>query len=56
MEGVQSDAVSALVNLGYTRSHAAKAVTKAARALGGAQDFEKVIKQALRALSEQAKG
>lgn len=56
MEGVQSDVVSALVNLGYTQSHAAKAVTKAARAFGGAQDFEKLIKQALRVLSEQTKG
>ncbi len=56
LEGVQSDAVSALVNLGYPRSLAAKAVTKAARILGGTKDFEKVIKQALRVLSEQAKG
>ncbi|MFQ5881244.1 MAG: Holliday junction branch migration protein RuvA [Candidatus Methylomirabilales bacterium] len=56
MEGVLQDVASALQNLGYTRSTAAKAVTSAARALDGNQDFEKLIKQALRLLAEQAKG
>lgn len=56
MAGVEGDVASALANLGYPRSQAAKAAKHAVRALGGVQDFEKVIRQALRLLSEQAKG
>ncbi len=44
--------VSALVNLGCNRKEAARAAEEARRDLGGAADFEKLIKSALRALGE----
>lgn len=55
-EGVLQDVVSALLNLGYSRAQASKAASGAIRAVDGDQDFEAVIKQALRLLAEQAKG
>jgi Holliday junction DNA helicase RuvA len=53
---VLQDVVSALLNLGYNRSAAAKAAAKALRTVDGDQDFETVIRQALRLLAEHAKG
>jgi Holliday junction resolvasome RuvABC DNA-binding subunit len=47
------DVVSALVNLGCNRKEAIKAAEAARQDLGPAADFEKLIKVALRALSEQ---
>jgi holliday junction DNA helicase RuvA len=55
-EGILQDVVSALLNLGYSRGAASKAAAGAVRALDGDQDFEAVIKQALRLLAEHAKG
>ena len=55
-EGVLQDVVSALLNLGYSRAAAAKVAASAAQRVDGRQDFEAVIKQALRLLAEQAKG
>jgi Holliday junction DNA helicase RuvA len=55
-EEVLQDVVSALLNLGYNRSAASKAATKALRTVDGDQDFETVIRQALRLLAEHAKG
>jgi Holliday junction DNA helicase RuvA len=46
------DVVSALVNLGCNRKEAIKAAEAARQDLGPAADFEKLIKVALRALSE----
>ena len=53
---VLQDVVSALLNLGYSRSAAAKAAAKALRTVDGDQDFETVIRQALRLLAEHAEG
>ncbi len=47
------DVVSALINLGCIRKEAAKAAAAARKELGPAAEFEKLIKAALRALSEQ---
>jgi len=47
------DVVSALVNLGCNRKEAIRAAEVARQNLGPAADFEKLIKVALRALSEQ---
>ncbi len=55
-EEVLQDVVSALLNLGYNRSAAAKAAAKALRTVDGDQDFETVIRQALRLLAEHAEG
>jgi Holliday junction DNA helicase RuvA len=55
-EGVLQDVISALLNLGYSRSAASKAAGSAVRAVDGDQDFETVIKKALRLLADQAKG
>jgi len=55
-EGVLEDVISALLNLGYRRAQASNAASSALRAVDGDQDFEKVVKQALRLLAEQAKG
>jgi holliday junction DNA helicase RuvA len=55
-EGVLEDVISALLNLGYRRAQASSAASSALRAVDGDQDFEKVVKQALRLLAEQAKG
>jgi Holliday junction DNA helicase RuvA len=55
-EGVLQDVVSALLNLGYSRAAASKVAASAAQRVDGRQDFEAVIKQALRLLAEQAKG
>ncbi|MGH7478439.1 MAG: Holliday junction branch migration protein RuvA [Candidatus Methylomirabilales bacterium] len=55
-EEVLQDVVSALLNLGYNRSAASKAATKALRTVDGDQDFETVIRQALRLLAEHAEG
>jgi Holliday junction DNA helicase RuvA len=46
------DVVSALVNLGCHRKEAAKAAENARKELGPTAEFEKLIKAALRALSE----
>ncbi len=55
-EEVLQDVISALLNLGYSRPVASNAAAKALRTGDGDQDFETVIKQALRLLSEHAKG
>ena len=55
-EEVLQDVVSALLNLGYSRSVASTAAAKALRTEDGDQDFETVIKRALRLLAEHAKG
>jgi len=55
-EEVLQDVISALLNLGYSRPVASNAAAKALRTVDGDQDFETVIKQALRLLSEHAKG
>ncbi|MFQ5801877.1 MAG: Holliday junction branch migration protein RuvA [Candidatus Methylomirabilales bacterium] len=54
-DGVLQDVVSALLNLGYSRAAASKVAASAAQRVDGKQDFEAVIKQALRLLAEQAK-
>jgi len=46
------DVTSALVNLGCNRKEAARAAEAARQELGAAAEFEKLIKTALRALSE----
>ncbi len=46
------DVASALINLGCIRKEAAKAAEAARKELGPAAEFEKLIKAALRALSE----
>jgi Holliday junction DNA helicase RuvA len=46
------DVTSALVNLGCSRKEAARAAEAARQELGSAAEFEKLIKAALRALSE----
>ncbi len=46
------DVVSALVNLGCNRKEAVKAAEKARQTLGPTAEFERLIKAALRALSE----
>jgi Holliday junction DNA helicase RuvA len=51
-DGTLDDVVSALVNLGCNRKEAVKAAEAARRDLGPAAEFEKLIKTALRALSE----
>ena len=53
MDRALDDVVSALVNLGCNRKEAIKAAEAARQNLGPAADFEKLIKVALRALSEQ---
>ncbi len=55
-EGILQDVISALLNLGYSRAQASKAASSALRAVDGDQDFEKVVKEALRLLAAQAKG
>ncbi len=55
-EGVLQDVISALLNLGYSRSAASRAAASAVRTADGDQEFEMVIKQALRVLAEQVKG
>jgi holliday junction DNA helicase RuvA len=55
-DGVLQDVISALLNLGYSRAQASRAASSAVRAVDGDQDFEKVVKQALRLLAEQVKG
>lgn len=51
ISGPRSDAISALVNLGYAQSDAARAVAAAARD-GGDKDESALIKGALKALSQ----
>ncbi len=46
------DVVSALLNLGCSRKEASRAAEAAREALGAEADFEKLVKQALKALSE----
>ena len=54
--GVEADVVSALVNLGYEARVAEKAVEEARKESGvGANNFEKLLRAALQALS-QTKG
>ncbi len=48
--GVEGDAVSALVNLGYRRTEAAMAVAGAARAMDGAAELDVLIRAGLREL------
>lgn len=55
-EGVMQDVVSALLNLGYSRSAASRAAASAVGTADGDQDFETLIRQALRVLAEQTKG
>lgn len=55
-EGMLQDVISALLNLGYNRAAASKAASNAIRAVDGDQDFEAVIKQALRLLAEHSRG
>ncbi|MEE8510983.1 MAG: Holliday junction branch migration protein RuvA [candidate division NC10 bacterium] len=55
-EGVLQDVISALLNLGYNRAAASNAAGSAVRGVDGDQDFETVIRQALRLLAEQVKG
>ena len=55
-EGILQDVISALLNLGYSRAQASKAASSALRAVDGDQDFEKVVKEALRLLAAQVKG
>lgn len=50
---ILEDVVSALVNLGCNRKEAIKAAEAARQQLGPAAEFEKLIKAALRGLSEQ---
>ncbi|MEP4379014.1 MAG: Holliday junction branch migration protein RuvA [Alphaproteobacteria bacterium] len=49
---VSSDAVSALVNLGYGRAEAFSAVNRAAQTLGDASDLDQLIPAALKELSQ----
>ena len=51
---VIEDVVSALLNLGCSRKEASKAAEAAREALGSEADFEKLVKQALKHLSERA--
>lgn len=46
------DVISALLNLGCSRKEASAAAEAAQRAIGDGADFEKVVKQALKHLSE----
>ena len=48
--GARGDAVSALINLGYAHSDAARAVASAAKSTG-AEDASALIKAALKELS-----
>ena len=50
-QGQTHDAVSALVNLGYGRSDAFRAVSEAANALGGEARLEELIQHSLKSLS-----
>jgi Holliday junction DNA helicase RuvA len=52
--GARADAVSALVNLGYGSSDAARAVAQAARDLGDAATDSQLIRAALKALAPAA--
>jgi len=49
--GVVSDAVSVLVNLGYGRSAAFKAVSQAVQSIGGGSSVEVLVKAGLKELS-----
>lgn len=49
--GPYSDALSALVNLGYRGAEAGKALTRARQALGDDPPLEQLLKEALRALA-----
>ena len=50
-QGVEAEAISALVNLGYGRAEAHGAVTAAARGLGGDAEVAALIRAGLRGLS-----
>jgi Holliday junction DNA helicase RuvA len=49
---VRTDLLSALVNLGYQRAAAEKAVDAAGRALGPGASFEQILRQALRGMAK----
>ena len=51
MDGVAGDAVSALMNLGYKRNEAEKAVTRACQDNSSDQKLEEMLKHALKLLS-----
>lgn len=54
--GVQDDAVSALVNLGYRRPEAQAATARAADRLGGGVTLDALIREALREIAQRLVG
>jgi Holliday junction DNA helicase RuvA len=55
VDGTLAEAVSAMVNLGYSASHALTAVSAAARKLGGSVGLEELIRAALGELAPAIK-
>jgi Holliday junction DNA helicase RuvA len=49
--GPEADAVAALVKLGYSQSHAAEAIARAARDLGERAPLDALIRESLRAMA-----
>ncbi|MGE0416676.1 MAG: Holliday junction branch migration protein RuvA [Acetobacteraceae bacterium] len=54
--GVQEDALSALVNLGYRRAEAAPVVARVAEAMGDNPDLGALIRSTLRELAQRLQG
>ena len=54
--GVQEDALSALVNLGYRRAEAAPVVARVADGMGENPDLGAVLRAALRELAQRLQG
>jgi len=54
--GVQDDAVSALVNLGYRRPEAQAATARAADRLGDGVTLDALIREALREIAQRLVG